>query len=58
MSKVILGYINLYPDGFYGTDYLHWAGSLHKTKKEALKYKDKGKNHFIGVVYKEDEDNG
>ena len=49
--KKIAGYINLYKSF---SNLLHWSGSLHKTKKEALKYKDKykriGKNYFIGEV--------
>ena len=42
-------YINLYEISF-SKDLCHWAGSLYKTKKEALKYKDENKKHFIGKV--------
>ena len=50
MKKKMVGYINLYPSKYTG-NYLHWAGGLYKTLKEALIYKEKHKKHFIGEVF-------
>jgi len=53
-DKKFVGYINLYKYR-YGDKLLHYSGGLYKTKKEALRYKDKyrriGKNYFIGEVF-------
>jgi len=57
IEEKFVGYINLYKY-LYGGKLLHYSGSLYKTKKEALRYKDKwkrmGKNYFIGKVIIED----
>lgn len=45
-----VGYINLYRSKETGS-FLHWSGALYETIKEALIYKDKNKEHFIGKVF-------
>ncbi len=54
--KKLLGYINLYSYPSEKNILLHWKGSLHNTKKEALKFKDDvGNIYKIGVVYLEEK---
>ena len=59
MAKKLVGYINLYKSKFTKS-LLHYSGGLYKTRKEALKYKDRyrrlGKNYFIGEVYVDEEE--
>jgi len=54
VPKKHIGYINLYPD--HWGDYLHWAGSIYPTAKEALHNKLKRQKHcLLGEVFIEED---
>ncbi len=48
-----VGYVNLYVDKLCSNSFLHYSGSLHKTRKEADYYRDKRKSYkkFLGKVF-------